>query len=632
MFSFSTKLCESGPYKAIDGPDVCVGPTMRTGPMRLRTGPMRLHKRGLATFLDRRAANFKPLNPLTFLSRTASIFPSHTAIVYDDWKGRLGSTDKPAFTQTWAETADRVTRLASGLSNMGVGRGDTVAILSPNTPAFVETHHGVNAAGGVVNPLNTRLDAGTLAYILDHSDCKVLLADTGFAPTTKAALDELAKSRGNTGKPLPIVVDLFDPIEAHMAQCTTSMPVGDLDYESLLASGTPEFAWMTPEDEWESQALNYTSGTTGRPKGVLYHHRGAALNAINNSLIWGLEMHPTYLWTLPMFHCNGWCFPYTITMQAGTHVCLRTTDATSIFSAIGSQGVSHMCGAPVVMNMMLHAAPNEKKCLEQRDKDANAVKMLTAGAPPPAAVIQGMEGLGFDITHVYGLTEVYGPAVSCPWQGQWDSLSAQEKASIKARQGVKYPLLEELKVAELGSVEKDVPMDGETMGEILLKGNVVMKGYLKDEAATEKAFEGGWFHSGDLAVVHENGYIEIRDRAKDIIISGGENISTVEVEGALYRHPSILEASVVARPHEKWGETPCAFVVLKDGETWGKGEATEASVIAFCRDNLAHFKAPKHVVHMSELPKTSTGKVQKFELRKVAKDMADDEDVKAAVI
>lgn len=341
-------------------------------------------------------------------------------------------------------------------------------------------------------------------------------------------------------------------------------------------------------------------------------------------------MHPTYLWTLPMFHCNGWCFPYTITMQAGTHVCLRTTDSTSIFSAIGSQGVSHMCGAPVVMNMMLHAPGNEKACLDQRAAAAAAVKMLTAGAPPPAAVIQGMEALGFDITHVYGLTEVYGPAVSCPWQKQWDGLDATSKARIKARQGVKYPLLEHMKVAELGDVDKDVPKDGETMGEILLKGNVVMKGYLKDEAATEKAFEGGWFHSGDLAVVHDTGYIEIRDRAKDIIISGGENISTVEVEGALYRHPAILEASVVARPHDKWGETPCAFVVLKEGYVWGQAEATEAHVISFCRDNLAHFKAPKHVVHCTELPKTSTGKVQKYELRKVAKDMAAEEELAAA--
>jgi len=421
---------------------------------------------------------------------------------------------------------------------------------------------------------------------------------------------------------MPVVVDLIDPVESLAAPGR----VGDLDYEALLATGSSEFSWLLPEDEWESQALNYTSGTTGRPKGVLYHHRGAALNAINNALIWGLEIHPKYLWTLPMFHCNGWCFPYTITMQAGTHVCLRETAAPSIFSALGSQGVSHMCGAPVVMNMMLHAAPAEKACLEQRDAAAPAVKMLTAGAPPPAAVIQGMEALGFDITHVYGLTEVYGPAVSCPWQSQWDGLSATEKARIKARQGVKYPMLEELKVSELGSVDKDVPWDGETMGEILLKGNVVMKGYLKDESATEKAFEGGWFHSGDLAVVHENGYIEIRDRAKDIIISGGENISTVEVEGALYRHPAVLEASVVARPHEKWGETPCAFVVLKEGSTWGAGDATESNIIAFCRDQIAHFKAPKHVVPMDELPKTSTGKVQKFELRKVAKDMAAEEE------
>jgi len=412
-------------------------------------------------------------------------------------------------------------------------------------------------------------------------------------------------------------------VHAALGEC-----VGRLTYEELVASGDSAFEWRVPLDEWDTQAINYTSGTTGRPKGVLYHHRGAALNAINNALIWGMEVHPTYLWTLPMFHCNGWTFPYTITMQAGTHVCLRAVESAAIYSAIGSQAVSHLCGAPVVMNLMLHASEEERAQL-RTPLAKPQVKMLTAGAPPPAAVIEGMEGLGFDITHVYGLTEVYGPAVSCPWQAQWDALDAQGRAAVKAQQGVPYPMLEGMRVASPGEPAVDVPWDGDTIGEILMRGNVVMKGYLKDEAATEAAFEGGWFHSGDLAVVHPSGYVQIRDRAKDIIISGGENISTVEVEDALYRHPAILEASVVARPCDKWGETPCAFVVLKDGLAWGTDGAAaataadEAGVIEFCRSQLAHFKAPKHVVHMPQgLPKTSTGKVQKFQLRETARDLA----------
>ena len=563
-----------------------------------------------ASFLARRAANHAALTPLTFLQRTAAVWPTYTSIVYDDWKARLGSSEPPAYVQTYSQTAERATRLASALVQLGIARGDTVAILSPNTPAFVEAHHGVNAAGGVINPLNTRLDAATVAYILEHCEAKVLLADTALADTTRGALALLEKK----GLAAPTVVDLVDPIPSHAA---CGERVGGTTYEELVEGGAPDFAWLLPEDEWDDQAVNYTSGTTGRPKGVLYHHRGAALNAINNALVFGLEMHPTYLWTLPMFHCNGWCFPYTITLQAGVHVCLRSTDATSIFSAIGSQRVSHMCGAPVVANMMVHATAEEHAQLD----GAPTVKMMTAGAPPPAAVLEGMEKLGFDVMHSYGLTEVYGPAVSCPWQSQWDALPADARAEIKAQQGVKYPLLEGMRVGRVDDLSTDVPADGESMGEILLKGNVVMKGYLKDEAATEAAFADGWFRSGDLAVVHPSGYAEIKDRAKDIIISGGENISTVEVESALYRHAAVLEASVVARPDEKWGEVPCAFVVLKEGERWGDG-VDEAAIIAHCRAQMAHFKAPKHVVHLPEgLPKTSTGKVQKFELRERARAM-----------
>jgi fatty-acyl-CoA synthase len=606
------------------------------------------------SFLARRAANHAALSPLTFLPRTAAIFPKRVAIAYDDWKGRSNNTSRtPAFEQTWGETMARVTKLASALSHCGVDHGDSVAVLAPNTPMFVEAHHAVNAAGAVINPLNTRLDPATLAYILDHSDCKVLMTDSSLREVAHASLEKL---RVNGSAVSPLLVDAEDPIHGGSHAAATAATVGGtpssfVDYEAFVASGDASFEWRLPRDEWDTQALNYTSGTTGRPKGVLYHHRGAALNAMNNAVTWGMPQHPTYLWTLPMFHCNGWCFPYTVTMLAGTHVCLNAVDSEAIFSAIAATGVTHACGAPVVLSLLTHAPASEQALLALRDESLPPVKMLTAGAPPPAAVIEGIESLGFDITHVYGLTETYGPSVSCPWNAEeWDGLPQSSKAEIKAQQGVTYPnnelcvvLTEAERVDASGLSHEDdranrlsgapipaswrhVPKDGETIGEVMMRGNVVMKGYLKDEGATDAAFEGGWFHSGDLAVVHPNNYVQIKDRAKDIIISGGENIATVEVEGVLFRHPQVLEAAVVARPDLKWGEVPCAFVVLKEGEEWRDdgGEPTANALIAHCRNHMAHFKAPKHVVHMpGGLPKTSTGKVQKFALRDLAKEDAE---------
>lgn len=648
---------------------VCSGTTRfgttngkRALPSRGATQPRRLSSSQDASFLERRSANHAPLTPLTFLERTAAVFPSRTAIVYDDWKAVAasareegGDESAPSFRQSWSETYRRCRRLASALAKIGVQKGDTVAILSPNTPAFVEAHFGVNMAGAVLNPLNIRLDDETLAYILGHSGAKVLLTDSAFVSLASAAVDKMV-SNGCDSRPL--IIEIVDPIPSLAAAAAAEGSADTVPYESFLADGDESYPWSPPDDEWDTQAINYTSGTTGRPKGVLYHHRGAALNAMNNSLVWGMGQHPSYLWTLPMFHCNGWCFPYTVTLQAGTHVCLRAVDPGAIFEAISSQGVTHMCGAPVVMNMLLHATEEEKAPFlrrrrrkgsipsEDKDEDVDdGVRIFTAGAPPPASVIQGMEGLGFDVTHVYGLTEVYGPAVSCPWNAdEWDGLDAPSRAKIKARQGVKYPLLEDMCVVteeheidpSLSETNDDdhaisecpippnwrhVPRDGTTMGEIMMRGNVVMKGYLHDADATEAAFDGGWFHTGDLAVVHPDGYVEIRDRKKDIIISGGENVSTVEVEDVLFSHEDVLEGSVVARRDEHWGETPCAFVMLKDGREWVDGE-TDKDIINFCRDHLAHFKAPKHVVHMPQgLPKTSTGKVQKFELRNLAKDV-----------
>jgi fatty-acyl-CoA synthase len=530
--------------------------------------------------LDKNAANFRPLTPISFLLRTAAVYPDRPAVVYGERR------------YSWRQSLERCRRLAAALAAHGVGRGDTVALLAPNLPEAFEAHFGVPMAGAVLNALNIRLDAATIAFILKHGGAKVLLTDTEFAPVAGRALAQLDDK--------PLVVDIADPAGPGGER------LGAIDYEGFLAAGDPDFAEIMPQDEWEAIALNYTSGTTGNPKGVVYHHRGAYLNALGNILVWGMRTHPTYLWTLPMFHCNGWCFPWTVTALAGTHVCLRRVEAGAIYQAIAREGVTHLCGAPIVMNMLLNAAPEQRPGLGRR------IEMMTAGAAPPAAVIEGMEQAGFRITHVYGLTETYGPATVCAWHEEWDALPAAERARLKARQGVPYPVLEGLMVADPQSLQP-VPADGATMGEVFMRGNIVMKGYLKNPQATAEAFAGGWFHTGDLGVQHPDGYIEIRDRSKDIIISGGENISTIEVEGVLYRHPAVLEAAVVARPDPHWGETPCAFVELKPGAA-----ASAEEIIAFCRDHLAHFKAPKSVV-FGPLPKTATGKIQKFVLRERAK-------------
>jgi fatty-acyl-CoA synthase len=530
--------------------------------------------------LDKNAANFRPLTPISFLLRTAAVYPQRPAVVYGERR------------YSWREALARCRRLAAALASRGIGYGDTVALLAPNLPEAFEAHFGVAMAGAVLNALNIRLDADTIAFILHHGGAKVLLTDSEFAPVAARALRQLDDK--------PLVIDILDPAGPGGER------LGDIDYESFLAAGDPDFAEIMPRDEWDAIALNYTSGTTGNPKGVVYHHRGAYLNALGNILVWNMPTHPAYLWTLPMFHCNGWCFPWTVTALAGTHVCLRRVESAAIYQAMAREGVTHLCGAPIVMNMLLNAKPEEKRALGRR------IAMMTAGAAPPAAVIEGMEQAGFDITHVYGLTECYGPAVVCAWHEEWDTRPAAERARLKARQGVTYPVLEGLMVADPETLAP-VPADGETMGEVFMRGNVVMKGYLKNPDATEEAFAGGWFHTGDLGVMHEDGYIEIRDRSKDIIISGGENISTIEVEGVLYRHPAVLEAAVVARPDPQWGETPCAFVELKPGAA-----ASPEEITAFCRDRLAHFKAPKSVV-FGPLPKTSTGKIQKFVLRERAK-------------
>ena len=530
--------------------------------------------------LDKNAANYVPLTPIGFLLRTASVYPDRLGVAYGERR------------YSWRAALERCRRLASALAARGIRRGDTVALMAPNLPEAFEVHFGVPMAGAVLNALNIRLDPETIGFILRHGEAKVLITDTEFSPVIKEALARLDEK--------PVVIDIAD------GQGPGGDRLGEMDYEAFLAAGDPEFAEATPEDEWQAIALNYTSGTTGNPKGVVYHHRGAYLNALGNVLVWGMRQHPVYLWTLPMFHCNGWCFPWTITAMAGTHVCLRRVEAAAIYQAIACEEVTHLCGAPVVMNMLLNAGPGRQHPLERR------VEMMTAGAAPPTTVIEGMEGLGFHITHVYGLTEVFGPAVVCAWHGEWDELPAAERARLKARQGVTYPVLDDLMVADPASLTP-VPADGATIGEIFMRGNIVMKGYLKNPRATEEAFAGGWFHSGDLGVMHPDGYIELKDRSKDIIISGGENISTIEVEDVLYRHPSVLEAAVVARHDRLWGETPCAFVTLK-----ADASATADDIIAFCRDHLAHFKAPRTVI-FGPLPKTSTGKIQKFLLRERAK-------------
>jgi fatty-acyl-CoA synthase len=531
--------------------------------------------------LGRNAANHVPLSPLGFIARSAAVFPERLALVHGERR------------YSWSETYRRCRQLASALRRRGIGKNDTVAIMAANTPEAFEAHFGVPMAGAVLNALNIRLDAPMIAFVLGHGEAKLLITDREFAPVIEKALAAMAKK--------PMVIDIDDPL------APPGKLLGDMDYERFIAGGDPDFAWENPADEWDAIALNYTSGTTGNPKGVVYHHRGAYLNALGNALVWGMQQHPVYLWTLPMFHCNGWCFPWTVTALAGTHVCLRRVEAGAIYAAIATEGVTHLCGAPIVMSMLLNAPEEQRRVLAGHN-----IRMMTAGAAPPAAVIEGMERLGFQIIHVYGLTETYGPATVCAWHEEWDALPAEEKSARKARQGVRYHVLEGLTVADANTLAP-TPQDGETIGEVFMRGNIVMKGYLKNPKASQEAFAGGWFHTGDLGVMHPDGYIEIKDRSKDIIISGGENISTIEVESVLYRHPAVLEAAVVARPDQTWGETPCAFVTLKPGAS-----ASAEEIIRFCRENLARFKAPKSVV-FGALPKTSTGKVQKFALREQAK-------------
>jgi fatty-acyl-CoA synthase len=532
--------------------------------------------------LPRNDANFAPLSPLSFIARTAELYPQQLAVVHGDLR------------RNWAQTYARCRQLASSLSAHGVVQGDTVAVMLPNTPPMVEAHFGIPMCGAVLNALNTRLDPETIAFMLDHGEAKVVIVDPEFATVMRKAL-ALRKS----GRAL-LVIDVEDALFSGPVE-----RIGTVTYDEFVAAGDPEFAWRLPDDEWDAIALNYTSGTTGNPKGVVYHHRGAAVNAISNILEWDMPKHPVYMWTLPMFHCNGWCFPWTVAARAGVNVCLRRVEAKAMTDAIKAHGVTHYCGAPIVHGLLVNAPEEMKQGLP------TGVKAMVAGAAPPASMIEGMERLGFDLTHVYGLTEVYGPATVCPKHDEWNAMDIGERARLNARQGVRYHLQRDARVLDPQTMEP-VPMDGETMGEIMFRGNITMKGYLKNPKATHEAFAGGWFHTGDLAVQYPDGYIKIKDRSKDIIISGGENISSIEVEDVLYRHPAVLAAAVVAKPDPKWGETPCAFVELKAG-----AQVTAEEMVAHCKKHLAGFKVPRAVV-FGELPKTSTGKIQKFELRKKA--------------
>jgi fatty-acyl-CoA synthase len=531
--------------------------------------------------LDRNPANHAPLTPLNFVAWSADTYPERLAVVHGERR------------HTWRETYARCRRLASALAQRGVGRGDTVALMAANTPEMYEAHFGVPMTGAVLNTLNTRLDAEAIAFMLGHGEAKVLVTDMEFAPTIAAALEKVERR--------PLVIDIDDPVYDGPRR-----RLGETDYEAFVAGGDPGYAWQPPADEWQAIALNYTSGTTGNPKGVVYHHRGAYLNGIGNILQWSMPRHAVYLWTLPMFHCNGWCFPWTMAANAGTSVCLRRVDPTPIFDAIRRHRVTHYCGAPIVHNLLVNAPAAMREGIDWK------VNAMVAGAAPPQAMIEGMAGIGFDVTHVYGLTETYGPASVCAKHAEWDALDAAAQAERNGRQGVRYTLQDGMTVMDPATMTP-VPPDGETMGEIMFRGNITMKGYLKNPQATREAFAGGWFHTGDLAVMQPDGYVKIKDRSKDVIISGGENISSIEVEDVLYRHPAVLAAAVVARPDPKWGETPCAFVELK-----ADAQVTELEIIEYCRERLARFKAPRAVV-FGPLPKTSTGKIQKFILRQQAK-------------
>jgi fatty-acyl-CoA synthase len=536
--------------------------------------------------LDKNPANYQNLTPLTYLERAAKVFPAHIAIIH--------GSQRISYRDFWR----RSLKLASALAGEGIGKGDTVTVMLSNTPAMLEAHFGVPMVKAVLHCLNTRLDAPIIAFQLDHAETKVLVVDREFSGVVKEAL-ALAKVK-------PLVIDYDDPDYPADAPYPKGERIGSRDYEEFLGAGDENFAWPMPDDEWDAISLNYTSGTTGNPKGVVYHHRGAALMAYTNTIHAGMGKHCVYLWTLPMFHCNGWCFPWTLAVQAGTHVCLRWVRAKQMYAAIADHGVTHLCGAPIVMSLLINAPDEDKRSFPQ------TVSFNTAAAPPPEAVLSGMADAGFEVTHLYGLTETYGPAVVNEWHNDWDGLDKGARTAMKARQGVRYAALEDLSVIDPETMQA-TPADGATIGEVMFRGNIVMKGYLKNRAASDEAFAGGWFHSGDLGVMHPDGYIQIKDRSKDIIISGGENISSIEVEDALYKHAAVAACGVVGRADDKWGEVPVAYVELKPGRT-----ASEADIIEHCRSLLARFKVPKAII-FAEIPKTSTGKIQKFRLREMAK-------------